>query len=50
MICLGTATLIAGLVLRIAVLERVGAGLLALGLLLLVLAYLGRPIGNRNWY
>jgi hypothetical protein len=49
-IVIGTMTLIAGLVMRHVILERVGAGLLALGLVLLILAYLGRPVGNRNWY
>lgn len=50
MICVGVVVLLAGLVLRVAVLEHVGAALLCVGLCLLLLAYLGRPVGNRNWW
>lgn len=50
MICLGVLLLIAGLVARVAVLEHVGAVVLVIGLLLLGLAYAGRPVGNRNWW
>lgn len=50
MICIGFLTLVVGFVLRIVVVERVGAVVLAIGLLLLLLALLGRPLGNRNWF
>lgn len=50
MICLGTALLVAGLISGVTVLEHVGAVVLTVGLLLLTLAYLGRPVGNRNWW
>lgn len=50
MICLGTATLILGLVMKSALVERIGSAVLILGLILLTLAYLGRPLGNRNWW
>jgi hypothetical protein len=50
MIVLSLILLLVGYLLGVGPLVTVGWVLLAVGLVLLLLGYAGRPVGGRNWY
>lgn len=50
MIVLGVALLLLGWLLGISILYTVGGILLVVGLVLLLLGGVGRPVGGRRWY
>lgn len=50
MIIIGLVCLLLGWLLGIHLLYVLGAILLVIGVVLLVLSQIGRPVGGRNWY